>query len=244
MVYVLDALVVLVFLFAIWRGYRQGFIKAMTDLAAFAVAVAVATTCSMPVATGLYDKQIGPSLEVSIAQKAESMATSATDNTVDTVVAVLPDFVKNTLELQGMTSSEAIRSSLPGIDTADVQQMAAQVTENVVRPVVIPLLKVLVTLVLIVLVSVLVRILLGVLDKVFKLPLLRQFNRALGIIPGVINGVIAVLVLTAVIGVIAMFSAPDALINQSLVDNAPVIGRILGINPLMKALFKLIPVAG
>lgn len=63
MAYILDGLVIIIFLLAIFLGYRRGFFKSIIQLVGCVAAALIASGLSLPMASGLYDQFFSDSVE-------------------------------------------------------------------------------------------------------------------------------------------------------------------------------------
>ncbi len=226
MAIILDILVVGVFALSVFLGWKRGFIKAMTGLLAFAVAIGVALWLSTPIAEWVYDNAVQPAISSAIEDVQDNAAQSAV-NSADALLADLPDGVRTLLTTAGIDSGEALADKISPDSTGS---LAERLVSDVIRPVVVSVIRIIALLVLFLLTSFLVSLLMKAVDKVFKLPLLKGINRTLGIIPGIINGVLSVLI---TVTLLQLLCSLDVLITADAMQNAKVISWLSDINPLV-----------
>ena len=105
-----------------------------------------------------------------------------------------------------------------------------RVITDVIEPTATALLRMIAMLLLFLLTSFLVSLLLKVVDKVFKLPLLKGVNRTLGFIPGVLNGVVSVLLAVAIIQILCSLGV---LITPEQIAGTAILSRLTAINPFV-----------
>ena len=242
MKYILDLGIIAVFVLAVWNGHRRGFIKAVSGLAAFVAAALVALLLSGPVAGWLFDGVRAPPIKVTIAEQIDATGSSIAGG-LDETIGKLPGFVRNALANQGITSGSELldRTSIGAEDSSSA--IAEHVTTQVIRPVAVSLLKMIAFILLFILAYIAARLLLRVINRVFKLPVLRKMNKTLGGLAGALNGALWVLVIVTVLQVMAASSSPDAIINQTVLNDTTVVHWLAGINPVGKALQNLLGVA-
>ncbi len=240
MAYILDGIVLLVVAFCIWNGWRKGFIKALSRLLAFVVALLVAMWCSGPVAQAVYDGAVAPQVEETLLTNLNDNALGSASAKADAALNELPEYVRNLLSNQGIATGQDVLNKVGATDNAP--QLAERIEATVVAPLLVPVLEVLASFVLFLLASVVISFALGLLDKVFKLPLLRGVNRTLGIIPGIINGVLCALILATVAQVWATTGTADSLLNPTVLADTTLLGWLVSINPLGDTLQSLLSI--
>ena len=114
-----------------------------------------------------------------------------------------------------------------------MHQIAATLSEKVVRPIAVLLLSMVCFFVLFILLVIVVLILAHVIGKVFKLPGLKQINGVLGAVLGVVEGVLWVLVAVTIVHFVALSSPADALISQASLDNSLLVKHLDAITPVV-----------
>lgn len=239
MAYLLDGVLILLFVLAIWLGHKRGFIKTVTGVVAFIAAVAVASLLSGPVAQFVYDNTVEPTVVETI-DSYTAAATGSLESGVDEALSSLPGFVTNLLANGGIASGADVLAKVG--NTADAAALGQNIADNVVEPLVIPLLKMIATLILFILAYILASLLLRVLNVVAKLPLLKQVNKSLGTVAGVLSGALWVLFAVSVLQVVAAVAGSDFVINPALLADTIVTNWLIGINPLGGMLNEIIAV--
>lgn len=238
MAYILDGVVILIFLLAVIIGNRRGFIKTMSGVLAFVAALVVSYLLSGLVAELVYTTMLEPSL---IASLQEQMAGVGTEmQNITKAFESLPPLVKNLLGQSGVLSVDDLAQAMKiGADGSLVQAVA-----DVVRSVVLPVLETVCSLVLFILAYIAARLLLRVLDVVAKLPLLKQVNKSLGTVAGIISGVLWVLFAVSVVQVAAALGTADSLINMQVLNDTLLTNWLVGVNPLGAALHEAMAIVG
>lgn len=239
MSWILDLVLILVFAICVWKGHRQGLIKALTGVLAFLLALAVSLMLNAPVANLLYDKVVEPPI-VEAVEGVLGEGGSLTES-ADGALESMPGFLRNLLEKADITSGQDIVNKLTGED--GVESYAHRISDQAVRPTAIKLLQTISTLLLFLIALVAAHLVLRVLDILAKLPLLKQLNKALGMSAGLVSGVLWVLFLACILQVVAAVSEPDALISQTVVEQTHLLRFINGFNPLAGRLQDLLTLA-
>ncbi len=239
MSWILDIVAVLIFVLCVWKGHRQGVIKALTGIAAFLAAMIVSLLLNSSVATLAYNTVVEPPILESIDQVLGEggSVTQGADKALET----MPGFIRNLLAKNDITSGQALVNTLT--DTAEDGSVAQQISDQVVRPVAMKLLKAICTLLLFLITFLAAHIALRVLDIIAKLPLLKQLNKALGFVAGAVSGALWVLFFSCLLQIVAAAGGPDAIISQAVIEQTHLISWIAGFNPLSGSLRDLLPFA-
>ena len=196
MAYVLDALLIVLFILCVYLGWRRGFIKTASGLIALAAAVAVSVLVSGSAAQLAYDKAVEPAVMAALEEQIQDTTLPAAQQ-VDNALDQMPGFVVALLAARGLDSGEAI---LDGLHIEELgTSLAEGITQQVIAPLLLPLLEGLCAILLFVLVYILALILLRVLDLVTRLPLLKTLNRWLGLLAGVCSGALWVVFAVGVV---------------------------------------------
>lgn len=242
MQYVLDIAVVALFAFCLWNGRRRGFIKAVTGLVALVAAFVAAVLLSGPVASGIFDSVMAPSMKVTIADQIDAAGTSVAGG-LDGALEKLPGFVKNALAGQGVTSGSELLSRT-GVGSGDGSAaIAEQIVTQTIRPVAVTVLRAIAFVLLLIVAYIAARLILYVLNKVFKLPLLSKLNKSLGLLAGALTGVLWAFIAVSILQLIASTASADAAITNAVIDQTLIVRWLCGISPIGSALRELIAAA-
>ncbi len=227
MKYLLDAVVILIFLLSILIGHKRGFIKTVAGIVALVAALAVSALLCGPVSEFVYGGTIEPAIAAAVDEQVEQAQGNAIEQ-LDNVYQSLPPVVHNLLAQAGIEGVDDLAQNMPsGTNTPIFESVNA-----VIRPVLLPLLRAICSLLLFLIVYIVASILLRVLNLVAKLPILKQLNKSLGLIGGAVSGVLWVLVAVTVMQVIAATAAADGAITMQTIGETTVVNWLAGINPL------------
>ncbi len=232
MVYLLDAMVILIFVLCIWLGHHNGFIKSVSKLVAFAAAAILAFALNAAVAGFLYDRVIAPPIISSIDEETAA-GTQSLSADVDKALGELPGFITNYLDKHGISGGADVTKKLTGGTQVNVGE---KIAGEVLRPVLLPLIKMIAFVLLFLILMIVCLILLKLLDKVFSVSVLKTLNKSLGTLIGILNGLIWVIVYVSVLQILAASGKPDAFINDAMLGNTILVKNIILLNPLGKAM--------
>ncbi len=228
MQYIIDIVLLAVFVLIIVRSAKKGFGKIVLDLLATVLSFAAAYLFSRPAAEFLYEKIVKKMIENSIAEKlGESSAVSSLKQ-VQEVVAGLPDAIVAFSKSMGV-GVDKLADSLTKADIS-AGNIAAVVTETVIRPVVILIMGAVCALLIFIVASIVFGLLTRLLNKVFKLPVLKSANKALGAALGVLKGIIFVLVICTLLYYLGGFTTGAF---SKAVDNSKIVSLVNRGNPII-----------
>ncbi len=174
--YLADAVIVVIFLLFIILGVKRGFVRSVLDLVGTLAAMLVSMWFSGIAAQWVFSTFLQESLTRQIA---EALQAAPAADAADAVLSVVPEILRGGLEAFGITS-DAINQAVAG-----TSGQAAAAVVAVLSPMVVSVLRGLFALVLFVFLLVIFRILSGVVCRIFRLPVLRQLDKGLGILLGV-----------------------------------------------------------
>lgn len=216
MTYVLDFVLIALFVLCVWLGWSRGFIKTVSGLIALVAAVLLASMLSGPIAEGVYNGSVEPAV-FSALEEHVSGEVLPTEEQLDTAIEKLPSFVTTLLAAGDMDSGAAILSKVEVVDAG--KTAARTITDRVITPIVLPLMQMLCSVLIFLLVYIVASILLRVLDLVAKLPLLKQLNSFLGLLAGALTGAVWVIFVARILFTLAWLGIAEwlspALLEQT-----------------------------
>lgn len=186
LLYLADAIIVVIFLLFIILGVKRGFVRSVLDLVGTLAAMLVSMWFSGIAAQWVFSTFLQESLTRQIA---EALQAAPAADAADAVLSVVPEILRGGLEAFGITS-DAINQAVAG-----TSGQAAAAVVAVLSPMVVSVLRGLFALVLFVFLLVIFRILSGVVCRIFRLPVLRQLDKGLGILLGITQAVLITVLL-------------------------------------------------
>lgn len=222
---ILDLIIVAIIAVTAIISAKQGFVKTVIEVVGFVLAIYLSFTLSTPVANFVYDKAVEPTVMTAIEQGIEDTTADATKS----VYEKLPKFIKNNLEIFGVSDEELtghVNSSIGG----GAASVAQTVSEKVVEPIVVSVVKTLISVLIFVVLLFVVRILAKMLNKLFSFSLVGTLNRVLGGVLGAVKGVIFAAVFCAAVIFVGALAGGKIL---EAVDGSYICGflnTLLGVN--------------
>ena len=222
----LDIGFVIIILLCVVFGYKKGFFKSIAGFIGAVIAMFLAWVLAGLIANALYQGVFREKLIDNISSVLSNDALASFPEKAAQVVANLPGFLSNTLNNQGITSSQ-IEQSLQAAGSN-----AAPATADLISPAVIWLLQLLLTVILFFILVILVRLVIKLIGNVFRLPVLRQVDCILGGLFGIFKGVVyiflACILLQLLMPVIGNSSEP----MKQVLDNSFIYQFIFYNNPI------------
>lgn len=238
MAYILDLAVILLFILAIFIGYRRGFIKAAIRLVGCVLAIVIAGVLSPLIAGGIFDTFVSPPMEKMFASQIKSTDLDTVMNELEAGLDQIPATITNALEAYGLGTPQEILTSAKNEVNGNIASLPGMIVK-MIRPVAVSLLSALCFFILFIVLLIIVAILASLINKAFRLPVIKQVNGVLGAVLGAVQGVVLVLVAVTVVQLMANSSAPDAFISRQDVEQSILVSRLADINPITNALDKV-----
>ena len=166
----LDIGFVIIILLCVVFGYKKGFFKSIAGFIGAVIAMFLAWVLAGLIANALYQGIFREKLIDHISAVLSNDALASFPEKAAQVVANLPGFLSNTLNNQGITSSQ-IEQSLQAAGNN-----AAPATADLISPAVIWLLQLLLTVSLFFILVILVRLVIKLIGNVFRLPSGRRYT--------------------------------------------------------------------
>jgi|GEM_PF-813254 len=164
---ILDLVLILILAFFIYRGVRKGFAKSVLGLFSFVISIALAFCLYQPVSGFVKNSAYGQKIYEATREKLAGQVE---------------------IKLPGV---------LPGAVAQTVNEAAGNTLDSVSRTFSDMIINVLSFVLLIILIKILLFLLSKAVDLVAKLPLLKQANSFLGLLFGILNGAIFVMIVLA-----------------------------------------------
>ncbi len=240
MAYILDGAAILIFLLAIFLGFRRGFIKSVIHLAGCVVAIVAAALLSTPLAGGAYDLFLADTVEETISSKIVETDEQSVQEALTGILEQLPGPVANALESAGLGTPEQLTEKLQSSLGGSADALSSTISTMIVRPVAVSLLRMLFFTVLFIVVMILAAIAATAIDRVCHLPVLRQVNGALGGVMGALQGALLVFVGVTVLTLLSLVSDSDGAISRQTIEDTHIVRAIETVSPVTDELDRLV----
>ncbi len=220
---ILDVIVVAIILLVTFLTMKRGFVKSIIGIVSLVLTLLIISAVSNPISTFIYDSMIDNPVQNFVVEKLEEQD-QKNDEVVNSVWNSLPKFITSTAENSGITTDH-IGNIIK--DDRDNKTIAVQFSHNVVRPAAISIISLAVNIILFVILTIIFRILSKVICKLFKAPVLKQVNKGLGLVLGVIKGIVIASLACVIISYIAAFSdASYVLLNSDIIEETIIFSKL------------------
>ncbi len=222
----LDIGFVIIILLCVVFGYKKGFFKSIAGFIGAVIAMFLAWVLAGLIANALYQGIFREKLIDNISAVLSNDALASFPEKAAQVVANLPGFLSNTLNNQGITSSQ-IEQSLQAAGNN-----AAPATADLISPAVIWLLQLLLTVILFFILVILVRIVIKLIGNVFRLPVLCQVDGILGGLFGIFKGVVYIFLVCILLQLLMPVIGNSSEPMKQVLDNSFIYQFIFYNNPI------------
>ncbi|MCH5353200.1 MAG: CvpA family protein [Acutalibacter sp.] len=224
---ILDLVILCVFVLFIVVGIRRGLVKSAAHFLGSILAAFFASALGGAIANFAFNALFRDALVERIGESLSSLGTGSMFSAIEKVLSSLPDFINRALQQAGINSN-----TLESV-VADRSNQAAELIADALSPVFVSFLKVLAVIVLFALFMVIVRVLADMAAGVFRLPMLRQVNGALGGLFGFLLALVSVWIAVSAVQVFTpMLAAETQADVEIMLDRSFLAGLIIRINPL------------
>lgn len=168
---IIDIVIIGIIALFAYIGYKQGLVKVAIKVASFLIAIIVALTLYKPVSNIIINN------------------TQIDDNIQNTIIEKITP--------EGLTKEDKVTDEL-NIKTKIIDTTNNSI-ENIANAFTVKLIEIVVLLLLFILTKLVLKLITALADLIAKIPILKQFNEAGGLIYGIIKGAILVYVLLGVL---------------------------------------------
>lgn len=209
--YLVDAVVVLIFVCAVLDGRRRGFVKMILSLVAAIISIALAGELSEPIAVRINDAYLHDIIVEEIDNNLN--IDDITQQDVAQIEEAVPSQITAVAEEAGI-SIEDILTAATEAEGGLSENLIAEAEENLI----IPILTMTVFAAVYILLMIVFAIIIGAINTAFKLPVLNKLNTLLGALLGALKGVTVVLVISIVAVLTASF-APENELGKAVLNS-------------------------
>lgn len=209
--YILDLIVILVIALFVLITYKKGFVKSFLSIASLILTILIISSFGEPLAELSYDTFIASSIKKTVVSNVEA-TNAATEEMTESIWQSIPALIRNNSEKAGVTKN-SLDKMIIGISSPE--QIAENVSTNVVRPMAVSFLVIIIDVVLFVILMFIFRVLSKLVCTLFKAPVLKQANKLFGVVLGAIKGVAVAILVCSIISYIVTVSNNEFLIFNS-----------------------------
>lgn len=199
---ILDAVLVLIFVSAVFEGRRRGFAVTALSFAASLISIIAAREYAEPLAEWANKAFVHDGIVNKLAGIIGANLSSGTDS----VIEALPDYIVKAAEGMGVSVENLIGSLASDVSAVKV---AEEITAAAEKAVILPLLCVVSFLVIFAAGKALLGIGAGVIGLAAKLPIIRTVDKSIGALAGALKGILAVVIVSVVLGTVGSLAGDN-----------------------------------
>lgn len=229
MAHIIDIILIAGFFFAIILAAKKGFAKIVMDIGATVLSFIAAYALSRPAAELVYEKVIKGMIENSLEEKLKEIPAADALSQARALAGSIPQGLVSLGDKMGFNVGTLIEN----INKADISlgNISASVTDSVFKPIVLTVATAVCGLIIFILASIIFGIAAKLINKIFKLPLVKSVNRALGGVLGIVEGVIFMFVACTLAYFIGGLT--DGKLSE-YIGNSVIIEAVNGFNPILE----------
>jgi len=239
--YILDFLLVLIFVASVIDGTRRGFFKSLMSLITGVLALLLAFTLTPTMSAYVSDNFVLDGMTEGIESTFYSIArTEDEDGEEEYDLEVLSESNQFIDMMDEVGVSEKQIDEVLERDNVDAKAQISRFARMVAEPMAKAVSDIISFIIIFVVSLIVLKILTIVVGLIFKLPVLKSFDRILGVVFGVLSGLFLVFVFAMVAETLsgAIADASPSSFTTDIMEESLILGFVAEYNPL-KALFSL-----
>ena len=222
MEYIVDIIIILIFGVIVISSMRKGFFKSLFELAGTLISLIISRALSAGFAPGVFDTFIRKGAESYLAASLGDIGTKDYVTQAQESLNAIPEALNGIMSLMGI-DKQAMLEKIQGADLGGANLVESLMT-NVIEPVATSVVQFILFVILAVAVGFILKAVVRLLDGIIKkLPAVKQLNKGLGAVFGVLRGIIVVAVISMLLSIIASFIGNETIIeavNSSVIVSA------------------------
>ncbi len=221
--YILDIVLVIVFVLSIFIGVKKGFFLTLFDLVSSLLAFFAAKLASAALATNIYDNYVSETVESYIRNALEGVANVDYSSSLSESIESIPSVFSGLMSTIGGMDIDTLSQTVSDANLSGEEFILWAI--ETIAPIVTGVIAGVLFVVLVIVFIILFKILSRLLNKIIKkIPLVKQANKSLGGVAGALRGFILVAIFAMALALIAGFIANESFV--SLVDQSIIINTI------------------
>ncbi len=231
MAYIVDIVIIALFVFFVVAAYKKGFISTVIDTFALVISAVVSYKFFEPVAEGAYNLLIRDLVETRFTRVLDQISSSLSiADKVTAMIDGLPQGAVKLAEAMGVNFNSIAHSMSSSGNLSD-DELISLAVDKIGHTIMINVTEVVTFIVMFIIVTLLLRFLAGAFKKANDIPLLGKFNALLGGVIGIVKAAAIVFVICTVLYFFAGMSGAAPLIEG--INNSKIYAVIIENNPIV-----------
>lgn len=223
MTYIVDIIIIAVFLISVLISYKKGFFRSLFDLIGTLVSILAARIVSSSLAPQGFDMFIKEPARATLTNTLGTAGTTDYGTQVESAINSIPDSFNGIMNLIGI-NKQAILEKVSSSELAQ-GNLVDNIMENIITPVGTALIQFVLFVILAVVFVLALKVIVKLLDFVIKkLPVVKSLNKGLGVVIGVLRGLLTVIIVSMLIGTVVSFIGNEEIIEA--VNNSFIVSTV------------------
>ena len=234
MTYIIDILIIALFVFIVVAAYKKGFISTIIDTFAVAISAVVSYMFFEPVAEGVYNFFVRDLVETRFTRVLDDISsTLSVADKVNAMIEGLPPSSVKLAEAMGVNFNSLAFSLSPNgnISNDDLINLAV---DKIGHPIMINVTEVITFVAMFVVITIALKFLAGIFKKANDIPLLGKLNAGLGGVIGIVKAAAIVFIVCTAFYFIAGMSGAGPVIEA--INNSKIYAVIIENNPIVNSI--------
>lgn len=234
MTYIIDILIIALFVFIVVAAYKKGFISTIIDTFAVAISAVVSYMFFEPVAEGVYNFFVRDLVETRFTRVLDDISsTLSVADKVNAMIEGLPPSAVKLAEAMGVNFNSLAFSLSPNgnISNDDLINLAV---DKIGHPIMINVTEVITFVAMFVVITIALKFLAGIFKKANDIPLLGKLNAGLGGVIGIVKAAAIVFIVCTAFYFIAGMSGAGPVIEA--INNSKIYAVIIENNPIVNSI--------
>lgn len=231
MTYIVDIVIIVLFVLVVGMAYKKGFLSTIIDTFALAISAVVSYMFCEPVAESVYNLFVRSLVETRFTRVLENVSStlSVTDK-VNAMIEGLPPSAVKLAEVMGVNFNSLTNSVAMGGNLSD-DALIKLAVDKIGHPIMINVTEVVTFILMFVVITIALKFLAGLFKKANDIPLLGKLNAGLGGVIGVVKAVAIIFVACTAFYFIAGMSGAEPVIEA--INNSKIYAVIIENNPII-----------
>lgn len=231
MAYIVDIVIIVLFVFVVAMAYRKGFLSTVIDTFALAISAVVSYMFFEPVAESAYNLLVRNLVETRFTRVLDDISSSLSmADKVNAMIEGLPPSAVKLAEVMGVNFNSLTLSMSSGGTLSD-EALINLAVDKIGHPIMINVTEVVTFIIMFVLITIALKFLAGIFKKANDIPLLGKLNAGLGGVIGVVKAAAIVFVACTAFYFIAGMSGAAPVIEA--INNSKIYTLIIENNPII-----------
>ncbi len=212
MAYIVDIIIIAIFLISLVVSYKKGFFKSLFDLVGTLVSLIAARILSSTLAPQGFDMFIREPARLTLTNTLGEIGTTDYGAQAESAINSIPEAFNGIMSFVGI-DRQAILDKISSSEFAN-GNLVDNIMENIITPVGTAIIQFVLFVLLAVVIILALKVAVRVLDFIIKkLPVVSSVNKGLGVVIGVLRGLITVIIVSSIIGTVVSFIGNEAAIE-------------------------------